>query len=777
MFRKILYIVVVISLLRVAPASADVVWDFENGNDHEFILWSVKEATPASDDPDVAGDEAITGGWEPGNPNNLPEAGVAWTIGPPTMFDGLLPGVGDHARVDGNGRLLYSAGTSRMSADHSFLSTYNLNLHGDYCHTQENDQIATSPIVQLYEGSELTATVAGGGAGQAPVLDAPGQGYTNGSGGVAVLSAENGTLLASMGTPGHGGEKPYTLDLSAFANQKVIIEVVDAFEGGWGWIAVDSIVITKAISLPRTPPGGARAPQPGDQITEVSRDIVLSWTPGNFADTHDVYFSTNFDDVIDGVALVSPGQDANTYDPGRLEFGQTYFWRVDEVNAPPDSTIYEGFVLSFTVESLAYPISSDCITATASSSVADHGPEKTIDRSGLDPNNLHSDDLADMWYSDVSEPNSIWIQYEFDKPYKLHQMLIWNYNGVGLNALSGCKDVMVQYSLNGTNWTQVDTVSEFALAPGTSGYAPGTTINFNDIAVQYVHIDITSNWSNGFINQFGLSEVQFLHIPVVAREPNPKSGATDILVNSTLSWKTGREAGTHDVYLSTDEQAVIDGTITAISVADTSYSPDLDLDSTYYWRVDEVNNANAVPVWEGNTWSFMTQEYLVVDDFEAYNDIDEGEEGSNRIYLTWSDGFNDPSNGSQVGYLEPPFTEKLTVHGGRQAMPLFYTNTDSVDNSEATLIFNVAQDWTRAGINALTIFVYGKADNIGGQFYVKINSVERAINVNLIDESWQEVNIEMATFGVDLQQVTSLVISIKGDGSGMVFVDDIQLHP
>ena len=31
MFRKILYIVVVISLLRVAPVSADVVWDFENG--------------------------------------------------------------------------------------------------------------------------------------------------------------------------------------------------------------------------------------------------------------------------------------------------------------------------------------------------------------------------------------------------------------------------------------------------------------------------------------------------------------------------------------------------------------------------------------------------------------------------------------------------------------------------------------------------------------------------------------------------------------------------
>ena len=41
--------------------------------------------------------------------------------------------------------------------------------------------------------------------------------------------------------------------------------------------------------------------------------------------------------------LVSQGQDANTYDPaGLLDFGQTYYWRVDEVNAPPDSTLYQG---------------------------------------------------------------------------------------------------------------------------------------------------------------------------------------------------------------------------------------------------------------------------------------------------------------------------------------------------------------------------------------------------------------------------------------------------
>ena len=46
-------------------------------------------------------------------------------------------------------------------------------------------------------------------------------------------------------------------------------------------------------------------------------------------------------------------------------FGQTYYWRVDEVNAPPDSTVYKGDVWSFTVEPYGYPIKP--VKATASS--------------------------------------------------------------------------------------------------------------------------------------------------------------------------------------------------------------------------------------------------------------------------------------------------------------------------------------------------------------------------------------------------------------------------
>jgi len=145
------------------------------------------------------------------------------------------------------------------------------------------------------------------------------------------------------------------------------------------------------------PPVKAKNPNPADQAIDVPRDVVLSWTPGESADTHDVYFGTNFDDVNNASGTntpgveVSQGQDANMYDPvGLLDFGQTYYWRVDEVSAPPNSTIFKGDVWSFTVEPFAYPIAGTSITATASSAELDQEPEKTINGSGLDDNDLHS---------------------------------------------------------------------------------------------------------------------------------------------------------------------------------------------------------------------------------------------------------------------------------------------------------------------------------------------------------------------------------------------------
>jgi len=103
---------------------------------------------------------------------------------------------------------------------------------------------------------------------------------------------------------------------------------------------------------------------------------------------------------------------------------------------------------------------------------------------------------------------------------------------------------------------------------------------------------------------------------------------------------------------------VIDGTIPVTTLSQTTYDPmPLDLGKTYYWRVDEVNNVNPDSVWAGNIWSFTTTDFLIVDDFESYNDLNPDEPESNRIFNVWLDGFENPANGSVVGYEIAPFAE------------------------------------------------------------------------------------------------------------------------
>jgi len=338
-------------------------------------------------------------------------------------------------------------------------------------------------------------------------------------------------------------------------------------DGRWYTGAIDDLRIYEGVltleqiqeAMAGIGPVSASASEPGpeNESTDVPRDVVLSWTPGEYApavDGHKLYFSENFNDVNDGIGGII--QDANSYTPPQLlDFGKTYYWRIDEVNSPPDSTIFEGEVWQFTVEPFAYPVAGDNIFTTASSNEEGKGPENTINGSGLDDSGLlHSNDsVGNMWLSSRDGAQPTWIEYEFDRAYKLHQMWVWNSND-SLESLAGLgfKDVIIEYSANGADYTTLGTTLEFAQAPGAADYAHNTTVDFGGVAAKYVRLTANSNWG-GIFDQFGLSEVRFFSVPVFARESNPDSGATDVDVDLILSWKAGREAAKHDVYLSTDE--------------------------------------------------------------------------------------------------------------------------------------------------------------------------------------------------------------------------------
>ncbi len=530
-------------------------------------------------------------------------------------------------------------------------------------------------------------------------------------------------------------------------------------------------------------PGVASNPSPADEATDVPREVLLSWTPGEYAppvNEHIVYLSENFNDVNDGIGGIA--QSDTSYTPAqRLDFNKTYYWRVDEVNGPPDYTVYEGDIWSFTTEPPGYAIEN--VTATASSSNRGKGPENTVNGSGLDDSGLlHGRDAENnMWLSETGGPQPTWIEFRLDKVYKLYEMWVWNSNDsletvIGL----GFKDVTIEYSVDGTDYTTLGTTHEFARAPGMSDYAHNTTIDMGGVPAKYVRLAANSNWG-GILPQFGLSEVRFFHIPVRARQPSPDSGATDVDVDVTLGFRAGREAAQHDVYLSTDEQAVIDATAPVTTVPETSYGPlSLDLAQTYYWKVNEVNTAETPTTLEGDVWNLTTREFFVVDDFESYNDLDPGDPEGNRIFLAWIDGYEWSTNGSIVGYAAAPFAEQDIVHSGGQSMPLFYDNSGTARYSEAELTLSPGQDWTKNGITALSLWFSGDPNNTAAQMYVKVDGSKVVYGGDAGDiakAEWKQWNIDLASLGASVQNVTKLVIGIDDNGaSGTLYVDDIRLY-
>jgi hypothetical protein len=541
--------------------------------------------------------------------------------------------------------------------------------------------------------------------------------------------------------------------------------------------------------------GVAAGASPKAGATDVPRDAVLGWKAGQFAKTHDVYFGTVLADVNNASrtapagVLASQGQDANSFDPaGLLAFGQTYYWRVDEVNAAPDSTIFEGATWSFTAETYGYPVTP--VKATASSSLTSSmGPDKTIDGSGLDALGQHGTSSTQMWMSKkVTSGTPIWIQYEFDKVYKLYQMWVWNSNQA-VEAVTGfgAKTVTIETSLDGTTWTALANVPEFAQASGEPNYVHNTTVDFAGTQAKFVKLTITSNWADSN-RQASLSEVRFFYVPVKAFSPTPAVGATDVALNAVLNWRPGREAAKHDVTISTDAAAVTAGTAPVYSVTEHNFglaAAGLEYATNYTWKVNEVNDAATPKSWEGDLWSFSTPGYGIVDDFESYDDT------CNRIFFAWVDGFGHngstacgvaPSlgnnSGSMVGNSNPPFAERTVVHSGRQAMPMAYDNSGK-GFAEATRTFQSSQDWTLGGAKTLVLYFRGDAANSAGQIYVKIN--DKQVNYNggsaaLTTGIWKQWNIDLASVGTNLKAIKSLTVGISGSGKGIVYVDDIRLY-
>ncbi|MFC1766475.1 discoidin domain-containing protein [Planctomycetota bacterium] len=538
-------------------------------------------------------------------------------------------------------------------------------------------------------------------------------------------------------------------------------------------------------------------PSPAHGATDVPQDVSLSWTPGKYADQHDIYLGTNFADVNDATtdssvhSVYKGRQNETLYIPDPLDLGQTYYWRVDEVSAPSDNTIFKGNTWSFTVEPVAYPLPSENITATASSSnKPSEGPENTINGSGLDDNDLHSATNTDMWLSSAVDPDAAWIQYELDTVYKLHEMLVWNHNSsLELAVGFGIREATIEYSIDGNDWTTLGDF-EFAQASGTAGLSATNTVDLSGVAAKYVKIIANSNWG-GVFPQKGLSEVRLLAVPVNARELQPVDGTVLDDGEVTLSWRSGREAAEHEIYMDVnDNQGLVEASDPSVLIktlaADEPFASHtvtaLNLSSTYVWKVTEVNTVETPASYDSSLMRFTTPDFVVVDDMDQYT-FDEG----NRIWEHWLEGsefgIDDPANGSTIGSdpLAGDFSP-ATGLGRGQSLPIWINVFgEGGSRAEATRLFDPAENWSQSGITTLSLFVQRGSADTGGDLYVRFNGegFDAGTKVPLVDNSanpgWVRYNVDLT--GLDVSSVTSLSVGIEGGKDGdVIYMDDVRLY-
>jgi hypothetical protein len=478
----------------------------------------------------------------------------------------------------------------------------------------------------------------------------------------------------------------------------------------------------------------ATDPQPENGATHADTWVNLSWTAGSTAASHDVYLGDDYQTVAEASPdsdVFRGNQTATSYIagfpgyayPDGLVPGTTYYWRIDEVEAD-GMTKHKGDVWSFSI------------------------PPKTA----YDP--------APADGAGFVGPDNVTLRWTPGFGAKLHTV----YFGDDFDALSSATG---------------------GVSTAPASYKPGS---LQGEKVYYWRVDEF----DGVGTYKG--DVWSFTTPGAVANPQPAYGAADVQMNVILSWSPADSAASHQLYFGTDKGAVRDADAGSPeykgsrALGAESYDPSLlDADTTYYWRVDEVDGQGNVSI--GPLWIFTTGAFLLVDNFERYTDDDAV---GQAIWQTWVDGFGIPDNGAQVGYLVPPYCEQTIVHGGSQSMPLLYANEGGVTNSEASLTLTAPRNWTQAAVAELSLWLRGASGNAAEPLYVAVSNSAGAPAIVAYEDSdaatktfWEQWRISLQAFSdqdINLANVDKIAIGLgsKADmavvgGSGTMYIDDIRL--
>ncbi len=484
----------------------------------------------------------------------------------------------------------------------------------------------------------------------------------------------------------------------------------------------------------------ASNPTPADGAQRVLLDIKsLEWDPGVNAQSHDVYFGTSYNDTYNATDPgVSPGQ-GTVIDPcwpvtpSPLEPNTTYYWRVDEFDG---TTLHKGDVWSFTTTLAGLgTITRELYLDIPGDAVADLTDYwKYPDY----PDQIDKINAFNFWGLGVDNFGSRTHGWLYPPAEGDYTFWICSDNGseLWLSTDETTENAVLIAQVPNDNWTGRYQWDKFPEDQNSLSYHGPITLEGNKryyiMALQKEGSEwdgVVVSWQGPAIPARTVITGGYLQPfeSLQAWGPKPANHATDVRRDPTFSWVSGMYAAMHDVYFGTDFQAVSSagrdndplGVLVSRNQTANTYNPGtLNFNTTYYWRVDEVNDVHPDKLWKGNVWSFTVGNFLVVDDFEDYNDVD------NKIFDTWVDYFIN-NTGMTVGHLEAPFAERSIVHSGFQSMYMRYDNDGTVNEgtdyeksgtltfSETERTWDTPQDWTREGATSLTLWFRGIPASVG----------------------------------------------------------------
>lgn len=467
------------------------------------------------------------------------------------------------------------------------------------------------------------------------------------------------------------------------------------------------------------PPLKAYDPSPTSGSAVVATDTDLTWRKGMSAMLHTVYFGTDPDIVANAIAGGIPAA-VTTFAPPALDPETTYYWRVDELDTGGGT--HKGDLWSFTTapEGLGQIVMQrwEGISGTALSALTGNANY---------PNNPTVTENLTSFIWDVTDLNTYgarifgWVYAPATGDYTFR--LATDDNG----------QLWLSTDDDPENLVQIASVSGYSGVNEFGKFAAQTSAPVHLVAGEKYYIQALwkegsggdhchVQWSGPVIGDFATIAGKYLSpfAPLAAYGPNPSRNATDISQTPTMTWIPGIKAVTHQIYLGTDPDAVANATPASPlykgskPLGSELYEPgELLWDTTYYWRIDEVNTLEIDSPWKGKVWSFTTRDYFVLDDFEDYNNFT-----PDRVFETWADGWGTTNNGSIVGHPDPDFVanetfiETGTIHGGRQSMPFYFDNNMKYSEATRTLA-GPYRNWTQHDLKSLSLWYYGYPDVLG----------------------------------------------------------------